>query len=107
MNTEQSIMTRQRASTGRTLAMVMLVAFGGAGVVLAQSSSTTYSIPRQSIDGGTQRASSATYSVTGTVGQPDAGPAVSAATFTVRGGFHRASPAAPLPDAMFSNGFEP
>ncbi len=77
------------------------------GAALAQSSSATFNVPRQSIDGGAQRASSASYSVNGTVGQPDAGPAMSSATFTVRGGFHVAAASAPLADPIFANGFEP
>jgi hypothetical protein len=94
-----------RRLVGLLLALVGAAAFG---VALAQSSSATYSVPRQSIDGGAQRASSASYSLNGTVGQPDAGPAMSGATFSVRGGFHRAATASgPLPDPIFANGFEP
>ncbi len=86
------------------LALAGVVAVGGA---LAQSSSANFSVPRQSIDGGAQRASSASYSLNGTVGQPDAGPAMSGATFSVRGGFHRAAAGGPQPDPIFANGFEP
>lgn len=96
-----------RCTARRRLAVLCgLLALGLGGLALAQSSSTTYSIPRQSIDGGAQRASSATYSLGGTVGQADAGPTMSSASFSVRGGFHRAAPSAPLPDAVFANGFE-
>jgi hypothetical protein len=94
----------------RWLLRLMLVALGGCtalGVALAQSSSATYSVPRQSIDGGAQRAASASYSLDGTLGQPDAGPAMWGATFSVRGGFHRAAAAGPQPEPIFSNGFEP
>ena len=78
----------------------------GAGAALAQSGSASFNVPRQSIDGGTQRASSASYSLAGTIGQPDAGPAMSSATFNVLGGFHRATPAGPQPDLIFEGGFE-
>lgn len=71
----------------------------------AQSASASYRIPRQSIDGGAQRASSASYSLNGTIGQPDAGPAMTSASYSLRGGFHLAASAA-LPDPLFSNGFE-
>lgn len=74
------------------------------GMALAQSSSATFNVPRQSIDGGAQRASSATYMLNGTVGQPDAGPAMSGTSLSVRGGFHRATTSA---DLVFANGFEP
>ena len=89
------------------LAVAAIAATVAVGVALAQSSSATYNVPRQSIDGGAQRASSASYSLSGTVGQADAGPAMSGATFSVRGGFHRSAAAGPQPDPIFANGFEP
>lgn len=89
------------------LAPLALAGIAAVGGVLAQSSSASFSVPRQSIDGGAQRASSASYSLNGTIGQPDAGPATSGATFSVRGGFHRAAPAGPQSDPVFANGFEP
>lgn len=90
------------------LVLVALAGTVAVGVALAQSSSATYNVPRQSVDGGAQRASSASYSLNGTIGQPDAGPAMSGATFSVRGGFHRAAAAGgPQPDPIFANGFEP
>ena len=98
---------RRRATVGHHRIAGALVALGVSGLVLAQSSSATFSIPRQSIDGGAQRASSATYSLNGTVGQPDAGAPMSGATFSVRGGFHRSAAIGPQPDAVFANGFEP
>jgi hypothetical protein len=94
----------------RVLGVLLAVLAGGAGigVALAQSSSASFSVPRQSIDGGAQRAASATYGLNGTLGQPDAGPAMSSATFSLRGGFHRAAVASgPQPDPIFANGFEP
>lgn len=77
------------------------------GAALAQSSSATFNVPRQSVDGGAQRTASATFSVNGTVGQPDAGPASSSATYALRAGFHVAAATGPLPDSIFGNGFEP
>jgi len=96
-----------RSPVGRLAAYCVAIAIVATGAVFAQSSSATYSVPRQSIDGGAQRASSATYALNGTVGQPDAGPAMSGATFSVRGGFHRATASGPQPDPIFANGFEP
>jgi hypothetical protein len=75
-------------------------------VALAQSSSASFQVPRQSIDGGAQRATSATYAVVGTLGQPDAGSPAASASYTLNGGFHRAAPNGPLPDPLFANGFE-
>jgi hypothetical protein len=74
--------------------------------VLAQSSSASFQVPRQSIDGGAQRAASATYALVGTLGQPDAGSPAASATYTLNGGFHRAAPSGPLPASLFANGFE-
>ena len=76
------------------------------GVTLGQSSSASYQIPRQSIDGGAGRSASAGYTVNGTIGQADTGPAMTSASYSLRGGFHLAAPALPLPDPLFSNGFE-
>jgi hypothetical protein len=75
-------------------------------LALAQSGSASYQIPRQSIDGGAGRATSAAYTLHGTIAQPDAGATMTSASYTLRGGFHRAAPAAPLPDPLFSDGFE-
>jgi hypothetical protein len=72
---------------------------------LAQSSSASFEVPRQSIDGGAARSTSASYALDGSIGQPDAGATSTSATYTLSGGFHRAA-AAPQPDALFANGFE-
>lgn len=89
------------------LALAVLVGIAATGAVLAQSSSATYTVPRQSVDGGARRASSASYSFAGTISQPDAGPAMSGATFSVRGGFLRAAAAGPPSDPIIASGFEP
>lgn len=97
---------RRLVTATRRMAAVLLVSVGWTGTALAQSSSASFQIPRQSIEGGAGRATSATYTLNGTIGQPDAGAPMTSATFAVRGGFHRAAPAAPLPDPLFSDGFE-
>jgi hypothetical protein len=86
--------------------VALLAAAVMSSAVLAQSASASYQVPRQSIDGGAGRATSASYTLNGTIGQPDAGTTKTSASYTLRGGFHRAAPAAPLPDPIFSNGFE-
>jgi hypothetical protein len=73
----------------------------------SQSSSASYAIPRQSIDAGGGRATSPSYVLHGTTGQPDAGTPLTSASFTLRGGFHLAAAGAPLPDPLFADGFEP
>lgn len=72
-----------------------------------QSTSTSFAIPRQSIDGGSQRATSANFELNGSIGQADAGAVSISANFSIRGGFHRpVEPAGPPPDPLFANGFE-
>jgi hypothetical protein len=71
----------------------------------AQSGGTSFSLPRQSIDGGAARSASASFVVVGTVAQPDAGPAMSSTSYQVHGGFHVAVRAA-LSDDLFANSFE-
>ncbi len=73
----------------------LLIATGMAG---AQSSLT-----RESIDSGAARMSAASFTLSGTLGQPDATTA-SSASHTLTGGFHRRQAAAP--EGVFANGFE-
>jgi hypothetical protein len=84
-------------------AALVLAAAVLSGAVLAQSSSATYQVPRQSIDGGAGRATSPSYTLNSTIGQPDAGVPMTSASYQLRGGFHVA---APLPPRIFGDGFE-
>jgi len=74
-------------------------------LVLAQSASSSFQIPRQSIDGGAALASSASFTLSGSIGQPEAGPMMTSAGYALRGGFHVAT-SAEASDTLFSNGFE-
>src|SRR5580765_1321498 len=47
----------------------------------------TYSIDWHTIDGGGGTGTGGAYSVSGTIGQPDAGPAMSGGNFSITGGF--------------------
>jgi hypothetical protein len=47
----------------------------------------SYSIPWHTIDGGGGTSTGGVYAVSGTIGQPDAGPNMSGGNFTVTGGF--------------------
>jgi hypothetical protein len=90
-----------RASTALILACLL------PGPICAQSSSASYAIPRQSIDGGAARSTSASYTVEATLGQPDADLTLSSASYQLKGGFHRlATATGPLPDAVFEDSFE-
>ena len=93
--------------SGGLLAAAALVALIRAGLSppSAAQSSASYQMPRQSIDGGAARSTSASYALNGSIGQPDAGATSSSASYSLSGGFHR-NAAAPPPDALFANGFE-
>lgn len=98
-----------RGGNGANIATLLIAALALAMPVvsaLAQSSSASYQIPRESTDAGAGPASSASFTVHGTIGQPDAGAAMGSASYTLRGGFHIAAPAAPPSDALFADGFE-
>lgn len=78
-----------------------------ANAAAGQSASPNFAITRQSIDGGSQRAASASFELSGSIGQADAGAAMTNSTTAIQGGFHRAAqPSGPLPDALFASGFE-
>ncbi len=72
----------------------------------AQSASASFQVPRQTLDGGAARTASASYAVDASIGQPDAGAPMASASFALRGGFHRAAATGPLPDGVFTDGFE-
>lgn len=66
-----------------------------------------YTLVRQSIAAGGNRASGDNWVLTGTLGQADSGPepGASGVGFRLHGGFHRGSVASPV-DAIFQNSFE-
>lgn len=76
----------------------------GAGLLLgATLAGAQSSLTRESIDSGAARMSAASFTLSGTLGQPDATTA-SSASHTLTGGFHRRQAAAP--EGVFANGFE-
>jgi hypothetical protein len=68
-------------------------------------SSATYDIARSSIDAGGGAASSASYQLQGTVGQPDANPTATSPSYELTGGFQIADRGAQA-DPIFRDGFE-
>ena len=72
-----------------------------AGASLAQA----LEIRSATIDGGGGRSSGARYTVSGTVGQPDAHPAIGSSR-SLDGGFWPAPETPLLVDALFADGFE-
>ena len=63
--------------------LIWFLVFGGAACdALAQ-----YSIYWHTIDGGGGTSTGGVYSVSGTIGQPDAGPVMTGGAFSLQGGF--------------------
>jgi hypothetical protein len=94
-----------RRSTVLLGALALASALLGWSTATAQSSAS-YQFPRQSIDAGAGRSSSASYTMNATFGQPDVGAPLTSASYSLQGGFHRTAPAVSQPDEIFSNGFE-
>jgi hypothetical protein len=92
------------ASHRLVAALIVLTVVSMSTLALAQSSSASYQVPRQSLDGGATMSASASYTVEATVGQPDGAPAMTSTSYQLYGGFHR--PARALTDPLFANGFE-
>lgn len=71
----------------RLALLLFLVAWSAGGLALAQSGG--YDLSWNTVDGGGGRVDGGDYLLIGTVGQPDAGPALSDAggRFTLLGGF--------------------
>lgn len=100
---------RARTAVPATLAIRAVGGFAAlllAAQLIAQvPSGGPYSLPKQAIAGGGTRSSGGSYVLTGTAGQPAAGPA-SAGNCALQQGFHTATSSGPLPDPLFANGFE-
>jgi len=95
--------------TSRSLIAVLGLCAGAS--VVAQSipppTGGPFVIQKQVIAAGGARASGGSYVLTGTIAQAAAGPVPSEATgagYRLSSGFHAVS--TPLPDALFSHGFE-
>lgn len=65
------------------LAPALFVSVLASGSLLAQS----YSIDWSTIDGGGGTSTGGVYSVSGTIGQPDAGPTMTGGNYSLTGGF--------------------
>ncbi len=91
-------------------ALVRTLAIAGTlsviGAVAAQSSSESFSIPTQGITAGSQSASSESYDLVTTAGNPESGQEMSSATFTLRGGISSDPDTTARPELVFTNGFE-
>jgi hypothetical protein len=78
-----------------------LILVGLAVVLLATSTALaagTYEVPWWTVNGGGGTSTGTTYAVSGTLGQPDAGPQLSGTTFSLAGGFWGQAGAVPTLD---------
>jgi hypothetical protein len=78
-----SIRNAPTDARGAVLALLTLCCIGLAPTVCAQS----YSIDWFTIAGGGEASTGGVYSVSGTIGQPDAGQAMSGGNYSLTGGF--------------------
>lgn len=63
------------------------LAVGLFGAVVAAVGAPNYSIDWATVDGGGSTSTGGVYAVSGTIGQPDAGPTMSGGNYSVDGGF--------------------
>ena len=68
-----------------------------ASLALAFPAFGQYSITWYTIDGGGGTSSGGSYTLSGTIGQPDAGPSLSGGTFTLTGGYWAGAGETPNP----------
>jgi hypothetical protein len=73
-------------SKGRDCLMVLILALSLWSIAVFNASAQSYSIDWFTIDGGGGTSTGGVYSVSGTIGQPDAGH-MSGGNFTIDGGF--------------------
>src|SRR6059036_1881225 len=80
-----------------------------AGLILsitaAAAQAQSYTIDWFTIDGGGGTSTGGVYSVSGTIGQPDAGPAMSGGNYSLTGGFWSLLSVAQTPGAPLLNIF--
>jgi hypothetical protein len=67
----------------------------------AASHAQQYAIAWSTIDGGGGTSTNATYALSGTIGQPDAGTAMTGSVYSVQGGFWTGAYAVQIPDGPF------
>ena len=90
----------KRILTISSFAFILLITT----IALAQSSGGDFEITKSTIDNGGGTSSGGEFSVTGTIGQPDANPQISTGgKFTLAGGFWAT---ATVVDTIFQDGFE-
>ena len=86
---------RKKSIRGMILGLMVMAYIGQA------QSGGTFSISRYTIDGGGSISSGGTFSLKGSIGQPDAGEVMSGDVYRLNGGFWKADS-----DIIFSDDFE-
>lgn len=65
-----------------------------------------YEIKKYTINNGGSKMSGGSYTLTSSIGQHDASGVLSQNNYTLNGGFWQQKDTTPLPELVFSNGFE-
>lgn len=94
-----------KPTTMLALRVVFGTALGVAGLAFAQSGGN-YVMQKQVIGAGAAVANGGGHTLTGTVGQTDAAPAMQGNGYSLHGGFWAAGSCDSHADAIFCNGFE-
>jgi hypothetical protein len=77
---------RRQWRSGRVLAAVLCISLLLSTIALA-STAQSYTISWWTVDGGGGTSTNGGYSLSGTIGQPDAGPVLTNGGYTLAGGF--------------------
>jgi hypothetical protein len=83
----------------RALFPLLLVAILALAASLTSAHAQSYAIDWFTVDGGGGLSTGGVYSISGTIGQPDAGPALTGGPYTLQGGFWSAAVAIQMPSA--------
>src|SRR5262245_53701599 len=89
-----------RSKIMKTVIVSITAALAAVGFIAAVGAQS-FSIDWYTVDGGGGTSSGGNYSVTGTIGQPDAGATMSGGNYTVAGGFWSYAAAIQTPGAPF------
>ena len=93
--------TSQRSAVSvRTAALALAALLLALGASVAQGQ--TFTIDWLTFDGGGGSSSAGIYAVSGTIGQPDAGPCMNGGNYSLAGGFWALSAVQPPPAPMLS-----
>ena len=84
---DQMVYERNTERTTMNSIAYLVLALGSTTMLLSSAAAQTYSIDWSTIDGGGGTSTGGVYSVSGTIGQPDAGGPMTNGQYSVTGGF--------------------